>query len=109
MGCAFCVAFACLPCKLLIQLIQGIHFCILALRLDLRYVMAQPDISNLPHYTWDDYQIWEGAWELIDGIPYAITPALSILHPAISQKIAALFDRTLADCRSCQSLLPVDW
>ena len=28
----------------------------------------------LPHYTYEDYCMWEGNWELIDGIPYAMSP-----------------------------------
>jgi hypothetical protein len=28
----------------------------------------------LPHYTYEDYCRWEGQWELIDGIPYAMSP-----------------------------------
>jgi hypothetical protein len=27
------------------------------------------------YYTYEDYLHWEGRWELIDGIPYAMTPA----------------------------------
>lgn len=71
--------------------------------------MGQPDITNLPHYTWSEYQIWEGSWELIDGIAYAMSPAPSIKHQSISQKIAAQLDRAVSGCQSCQALLPVDW
>jgi hypothetical protein len=28
----------------------------------------------LPEYTYDDYKKWEGNWELIEGIPYAMSP-----------------------------------
>jgi Uma2 family endonuclease len=71
--------------------------------------MGSPDITDLPHYTWDDYQCWEGEWELIDGIAYAMSPAPSILHQSISQKIAAQFELVLSSCKACQALLPVDW
>ncbi len=71
--------------------------------------MGQPDISNLPHYTWDDYQSWQGSWELIDGIAYAMSPAPSILHQSISNNIAWLLKQQLDDCEHCQALLPVDW
>ncbi len=26
-----------------------------------------------PHYTYNDYCQWEGKWELIEGIPYALS------------------------------------
>ena len=71
--------------------------------------MGQPDITNLPHYTWNEYQIWEGSWELIDGIAYAMSPAPSIKHQSISQKIAVQLDHAVSGCQSCQALLPVDW
>jgi len=28
----------------------------------------------LPNYTYEDYCQWEGQWELIEGIPYAMSP-----------------------------------
>jgi len=37
----------------------------------------------LPHYTYEDYCRWEGHWELIDGIPYAMSPAPRSAHQAV--------------------------
>jgi len=71
--------------------------------------MGQPDIENLPHYTWDDYQVWQDQWELIDGIPYAMSPAPTLQHQAISNNVAWLLKEQLVDCQQCQALLPVDW
>ena len=28
-----------------------------------------------PHYTYDDYKNWQGDWELIRGVPYAMAPS----------------------------------
>ncbi len=63
----------------------------------------------LPHYTYDDYVQWEGKWEIIDGIPYAMAPSPSIEHQDISQKIAVELHNDLKECASCKALLPVDW
>ena len=41
-----------------------------------------------PHYTYDDYKLWEGRWELIGGTAYAISPAPSVAHQSVSNKIA---------------------
>lgn len=65
--------------------------------------------TDLPHYTYKDYLHWEGRWELLDGIAYAMTPAPSIDHQRISQKIARLLDEALENCEQCVALLPVDW
>jgi len=64
---------------------------------------------ELPHYTHEDYINWEGRWELIQGIPYAMPPSPSYTHQRISQKIARLLDEALDDCTSCRAVLPVDW
>ena len=33
-----------------------------------------------PHYTYEDYLLWEGRWELIEGMPYAMSPTPVIDH-----------------------------
>jgi Uma2 family endonuclease len=71
--------------------------------------MSRASVEDLPCYTVADYAQWEGAWELIHGIPYAKSPAATIRHQSISQRIAAELSRKLADCPNCQPLLPVDW
>lgn len=65
--------------------------------------------NNHPHYTQQDYALWEGRWELIEGIPYAMSPAPSIRHQSISQKIALQLGNQLQNCQACQALLPIDW
>ena len=67
------------------------------------------DHTDLPHYTYSDYSQWEGRWELLDGIPHAMTPGPSINHQRVSSKIARLLDEASEDCDQCQALLPVDW
>lgn len=62
-----------------------------------------------PHYTYQDYKLWEGQWELIEGIPYAMSPAPSILHQSLSTKISWQLSNLLQECESCQALLPIDW
>lgn len=63
----------------------------------------------LPHYTYYDYVIWEGSWEIIDGIAYAMSPAPNIKHQSISGKIAAELNSIFDKCPKCIPLLPVDW
>lgn len=65
--------------------------------------------SFLPHYTYDDYVQWEGKWEIIEGIPYAMAPSPNIEHQNISQKIAVELHNNLKECKICRALLPVDW
>jgi len=62
-----------------------------------------------PSYSYDDYKLWEGDWELIYGIPYAMSPAPMIKHQLISNKIARYLDEALEECGRCKALLPIDW
>jgi len=71
--------------------------------------MGNIDIENLPHYTYDDYLLWEGRWEIIGGIPYAMTPAPTVEHQRISQNVARNLAEALDNCEQCYALLPVDW
>ena len=63
----------------------------------------------LPHYTYDDYCQWEGKWEIIDGIAYAMTPAPSVVHQTVSHRIDGQLFQLLEECGRCHALLPVDW
>jgi Uma2 family endonuclease len=63
----------------------------------------------LPHYTYDDYKNWEGDWELIDGIPYAMAPPTrkhQILMTLIFQQV---FKQVEVCSRDCQVLFEVNW
>ena len=71
--------------------------------------MAAVKKEYLPHYTYEEYVLWEGNWELIYGIPYAMAPAPMIKHQAISNKIAWQLQNNLKECETCQALLPIDW
>jgi Uma2 family endonuclease len=44
-------------------------------------------IKILPHYTYEDYCNWEGRWELIDGIPNAMSPSPTPKHQLIGGNI----------------------
>ncbi len=66
-------------------------------------------VEDLPHYTYDDYAQWEGKWEIINGIPFAMVPAPSKKHQRLSVKIAAQLENLLENCNSCETFMPVDW
>lgn len=72
-------------------------------------ILKNLNIDYIPHYTYKEYEQWEGRWELIDGIPYAMSPQPGIAHQKISNNIAAELSNLLKDCQHCIALLPVDW
>ncbi|MEA2027941.1 MAG: Uma2 family endonuclease [Campylobacterota bacterium] len=71
--------------------------------------MAALKREYLPNYTYSDYLQWQGDWEMIYGIPYAMAPSPSIAHQSISNKIARYLDEALEECQECKALLPIDW
>lgn len=40
-------------------------------------------IKHIPQYTYDDYKLWKGDWELIEGYPYAMSPSAFGKHQHI--------------------------
>ena len=65
--------------------------------------------SDLPHYTYSDYIHWEGRWELIDGIPYAMSPAPAFRHQHINTRMATQFTILLENCKKCVPTIYIDW
>ena len=37
-------------------------------------------VKLLPYYTYKDYCNWEGRWEIIEGIPFAMSPSPNMKH-----------------------------
>jgi Uma2 family endonuclease len=64
----------------------------------------------LPHYTYEDYLHWEGRWELIDGIPYAMAPMPVPEHQLLAGNLHAEFRASLkkAGC-GCKVYQPLDY
>jgi Uma2 family endonuclease len=66
-------------------------------------------IAYVPRYTVENLEQWEDRWELIDGLPYAMSPAPKILHQRINGRIHTLLEEALAGCPQCQALLTVNY
>ncbi len=47
--------------------------------------MSPPELKH-PGYTVEDWKLWDGRWELINGVAYAMTPAPNLEHQGISSK-----------------------
>ncbi len=65
--------------------------------------------SNLPKYTVSDYEQWEGRWELIAGIPFAMSPLPNAKHQWINSNIIYELKSALKECNSCRVYMPIDW
>lgn len=66
-------------------------------------------VDYIKHYTYEDYKLWEGKWELFEGYPVAMSPASIINHQAIATKFISQLDDELNDCERCLVLGEEDW
>lgn len=68
-----------------------------------------PLAQSIETYTYDDYKQWEGEWELIDGIAYAMAPSPMITHQAISSGISSELFISTKKCKDCLVVIEQDW
>jgi len=59
----------------------------------------------IEYYTYEDYKRWEGDWELINGIVYAMSPFALPSHQRVSGKILVELDKSLEKCKNCYALM----
>jgi Uma2 family endonuclease len=61
-------------------------------------------IKILPHYNYDDYCNWQGRWEIIEGIPYAMSPAPNPKHQWVLVNILSEFRVAVknSNCKNCK-------
>jgi Uma2 family endonuclease len=64
--------------------------------------------QEIEHYSVDDYRLWEGNWELIDGTPYAMAPSPAFGHQLVAMQIVLQLGESLEDCPYCQALYEID-
>lgn len=71
--------------------------------------MALP--RYVPHYGVEDYELWEGRWELWSGVPIAMSPSPSRRHQEIAANLLFCLRRALTDsgCADCRVLQEIDW
>ncbi len=66
----------------------------------------------MPRYTIEDYKLWEGDWELIDGVPFAMTPSPFGKHQKILGNIATILNMEKSKCKDKASYsvyVELDW
>ena len=67
------------------------------------------DEKDRPYYTYDEYCQWEGKWELIEGMPYAMSPAPVPQHQRASLILSFQFEQAIKKgCKKCKTYLPLD-
>ena len=62
-----------------------------------------------PYYIYEDYCQWEGRWELIEGMPYAMSPLPVPEQQRASLNLSIIFNEALKNCKECKVYPPLDW
>ena len=61
------------------------------------------------YYTYDDYKLWKGDWELMNGHPIAMSPAPMRKHQSLASEIIYNIREQLDECPLCEVLGEVDY
>jgi len=61
------------------------------------------------NYTYEDYKLWEGDWELIGGVPVAMSLAPMRKYQSIASEIIRQLANQLEDCPMCEVLSQIDY
>ncbi|QID33848.1 Uma2 family endonuclease [Pampinifervens florentissimum] len=63
-----------------------------------------------PHYTVEDYLKWQGDWELIEGMPYAMASPRPLNQYLLNELGAFLRNVFLQEeCSTCKVYVELDW
>ena len=64
----------------------------------------------LPRYTYEDYILWGGDWELIEGNAVSMAPAPMRIHQQIARELLMAIEENIhEECEVCEVLYEVDW
>ncbi|RTZ60865.1 MAG: Uma2 family endonuclease [Gammaproteobacteria bacterium] len=67
--------------------------------------------KHLPRYTIKDYERWQGDWELVEGIPYALASP-SLTHQRVVVILSMLLQLQLEEkeeCKDCVLTIDTDY
>jgi Uma2 family endonuclease len=63
-------------------------------------------LKILPHHTYEDWKEWKDRWELIEGVPYSMSPAPIPRHQIVTTNMVSEFRNALKNntCRCFASI-----
>lgn len=61
------------------------------------------------NYSYDDYKLWSGDWELMNGIAVAMSPAPTKKHQSLASQIIKELGNQIEECENCEVLGEVDY
>jgi len=72
--------------------------------------MSSGAVRYTPAYSFEDYELWEGDWELWDGVPVSMSPSPVPRHQSIGLQICIALDAAVKDDKcDCAVVYETDW
>ena len=63
----------------------------------------------LPYYTVEERDKWQGDWELIEGVPYALASP-SVKHQRVIKNLLVELDKEIKNCETkCEAIPDIDY
>lgn len=70
------------------------------------------EIFEPEQYSYNDYKLWEGNWEMVNGYPYAMSPSPKrnhqLLSTAFGSEVRNLLKANKLNC-NCEVYIELDW
>jgi Uma2 family endonuclease len=65
----------------------------------------------LPHYTYEDYKLWKGRWEIIRGFAISMMPTPNPRNQEIAGALHEVFRKAIRqnNCKKCKVYQPIDY
>ncbi len=67
------------------------------------------NLALLTRYDYNDYLLWDGDWELIEGVPVSISPSPMRIHQQIASELFFALKQALDEECKCELLYETDW
>ena len=66
-------------------------------------------VQAIETYDYEDYKLWKGDWELINGLPLAMSPSPMREHQKIGAEFVTFLANEVRDCQECEVVYELDY
>ncbi|MCX7990076.1 MAG: Uma2 family endonuclease, partial [Aquificaceae bacterium] len=66
-------------------------------------------LKYVPYYTYEDYKKWQGDWELVEGVPYAMASSRLLNQLVLSALLRLLGNMLEKGACGCEAVVETDW
>ncbi len=66
-------------------------------------------VQAIETYTYENYKLWKGDWELVDGLPLAMSPSPIRDHQRVGAELLSFLTDEVRDCEDCEVVYELDY